>query len=180
MLKDFSIRPLLESDLPTLLSWRNHPEVRRFMFSQHEIGVNEHREWFALASMDEQCQLLIVECTHIPVGYVKFEGVNEGGISDWGFYVDPGAPKGSGTGVGVVALNYAFNKLQLRKVYGEVIEGNQRSILFHRKLGFIQEGFLRDHRFIDGVYHSLFCFGLFAKDWRPLDFNFSKEKNGQN
>jgi hypothetical protein len=35
-----------ESDLETLLRWRNHPDVRKCMLSQHEITLAEHRAWF--------------------------------------------------------------------------------------------------------------------------------------
>lgn len=151
-----------------LLTWRNHPDVRRYMFTRHEIGLVEHHKWFAKASKDASRRLLIVEESKQAIGYVQFSRVVDGGISDWGFYVRPNAPKGTGLKLGVVSLNYAFEQLKLYKVCGQVIAPNNVSINFHLRLGFFQEGVLRDQQQVDGSYHSLHCFGLLANEWQPL------------
>jgi UDP-4-amino-4,6-dideoxy-N-acetyl-beta-L-altrosamine N-acetyltransferase len=159
------IRLLRGEELPMLLSWRNHPEVRRFMFTQHEIGFLEHRQWFDRVSQDFSRRLLIVEEAQTPIGYVQFANVTDGGIADWGFYARPNAVKGTGQKIGKTALNYAFKLLNLHKVCGQAIETNHVSIDFHAKLGFTKEAFLRDQKKINGEYLSLICFGLLAKEW---------------
>lgn len=166
MLEACCIRPVTEGDLVTVLRWRNHPEVRRNMFAQHEIGIAEHREWFDIACLDSSRRLLIVEEAKQAIGYVQFSRVAEGGIADWGFYARPGAPKGTGRKLGMMALNHAFDGLKLHKVCGQVISSNQASIVFHRRLGFKLEGVLRDQERIDGCYHSLHCFGMLACEWQ--------------
>lgn len=113
------IRRLTASDLPMLLAWRNHPDVRSYMFTQHEISLDEHSNWFAKASRDPSRCMLIVEDAGQPIGYVQFSKVEDGGVSDWGFYAKPDAPKGTGRRLGVMALNYAFGTLKLHKVCGE-------------------------------------------------------------
>jgi UDP-4-amino-4,6-dideoxy-N-acetyl-beta-L-altrosamine N-acetyltransferase len=158
---------MCEDDLPMVLEWRNHPDVRRFMFTQHEISSDEHLAWFSRTTRDTRRRLLIIENDRLPFGYVQFSQVVEKGISDWGFYTIPDAPKGTGRKLGVMALNYAFGELKLHKVCGQAIDGNNKSIVFHQRLGFMQEGVLRDQFRIDGAYHSLYCFGLLAQEWRP-------------
>lgn len=160
------IRKVTEEDLPILLAWRNHAEVRRYMFTHHEISLDEHRKWFAKASQDLSRCLLIVQEDQQAIGYVQFSKVEDGGVADWGFYVRPGAPRGFGQKLGVMALNHAFGQLKLHKVCGQAIESNRRSIIFHQRLGFALEGVLRDQKRIDGAYHSLHCFGLLAADWQ--------------
>lgn len=164
---DGRVRAVREEDLPALLAWRNHPQVRAFMFSRHEIGLDEHRAWFAGASQDDTRRLLIVEDDGGPLGFVQFADVVPGGISDWGFYARPDAPKGTGRKMGAAALGHAFSALQLHKVCGQAIAGNTASIALHRALGFAQEGVLRDQHQIEGAYHSLICFGLLEQEWRP-------------
>lgn len=149
-----------------VLAWRNHPDVRRFMFTQHEIGLDEHRAWYAVASQDPARRLLIVEDHERPLGYVQFNAVAAGGISDWGFYACPDAPKGSGRRLGNAAIGYAFEKLGLHKICGQAIADNAASIRFHQRIGFTQEGVLRDQRRIDGRYHALVCFGLLRREWQ--------------
>ena len=150
-----------------LLAWRNHADVRRFMFTQHEITPAEHRSWFAKVSQDSTRQLLIVEDAKDPIGYVQFSNALAGGVADWGFYARPDAPKGSGRKLGATALKHAFGPLSLHKVCGQAIDTNHASIAFHERLGFTQEGALRDQQKINGKYHTLICFGLLVHEWQP-------------
>lgn len=167
MIDGCEIRKVTESDLPTLLEWRNHVDVRRFMYTQHEISLLEHRNWFDKASQDLSRCLLIVEEAKRSIGYVQFSKVEDGGIADWGFYARPSSPKGTGRKLGVMALNHAFGALKLHKVCGQALVSNQASIAFHLRLGFQLEGVLRDQQRIDGAYQSLHCFGLLCTEWRP-------------
>ncbi len=166
MLDGCLIRKMSEEDLPVVLAWRNHADVRRFMFTQHEISLDEHRKWFAKAYQDPGRCLLMVEEAKQPIGYVQLSNVEVGGVADWGFYARPDAPKGTGLKLGAMALNHAFGPLKLHKVCGQAIASNQSSIAFHHRLGFQLEGVLRDQRRIEGSYHSLHCFGLLSAEWQ--------------
>jgi UDP-4-amino-4,6-dideoxy-N-acetyl-beta-L-altrosamine N-acetyltransferase len=154
------------TDLRLVLSWRNHPEVRRYMKTQHEITLHEHQHWFDSAVQDPQKHLLIFELDQRPMGFVNFNGVGQGGIVDWGFYAAPEAPKGSGRQLGVAAIDHAFVQLKLHKVCGQAFAYNQRSIRLHLSLGFQQEGIFRDHHFDGECYHNVSCFGLLSNEWK--------------
>lgn len=166
MPENCQIRNMTKADLLTVLAWRNHPEVRRFMLTQHEISLAEHTHWFELASKDSNRHLLIVQEYETPIGYVQFSGVAPNGIAEWGFYTPPDATKGSGRKIGNTALDHAFGHLKLHKVYGQAISSNQGSIRFHERLGFKREAELRDHKRIGDDYLSLIGFGLLAHEWR--------------
>ena len=167
MFETCTIRAMTEDDLLMVLEWRNHSDVRRFMFSPHKITLAEHSEWFAIASHDTTRRLLIVEISKQALGFVQFSQVVEGATADWGFYVSPGAPKGSGRMLGVAALNYAFDTLKLKKVSGQVISSNQPSIAFHQRMGFALEEVLPKKQLNNGTYCSLHCFEMLATDWFP-------------
>lgn len=167
MSKLCTVRPLVIEDLPLVLSWRNHSNVRQYMITQHEITLEEHQKWFARCSQDSTRSLLMVEEMGIPIGYVQFSGVSAGGVADWGFYANPDAPKGTGRKIGKTALNHAFNELQLHKVCGQALAFNNGSISFHQRLGFAKEGILRDQHQLHGIYHDLICFGLIRHEWHP-------------
>ena len=161
------VRALTAEDLPMVRAWRNHPTVRRFMFTRHEITAEEHQAWFAAAARDATRRMLIVTEGEEPIGYVQFSGVAAGGVSDWGFYARPGAPPGTGRRLGRAALDHAFSVLALHKVCGQAMAANAASIAFHERLGFAREGVLRDHKCVDGVYYTLVCFGLLRQEWQP-------------
>ena len=136
------------------------------MFTRHAISTAEHQAWFVGASADAARRLLIVEDKTDPIGFIQFNNVMPAGVSDWGFYARPDAPKGSGRKLGTAALNYAFNALKLHKVCGQALDANDASIALHRRLGFTQEGILRDQQRIEDRYHSLICFGLLSHEWQ--------------
>ena len=170
---DCTVRPMVAEDLEQVLEWRNHPDVRRYMYTHHEIDAAEHRAWFERSLADPAQHLFIVEAQGRPLGFVQFKEAGADRVADWGFYVVPGAPKGSGRKMGAAALRHAFATLGLHKIRGQAFESNERSIAMHRALGFADEGQLRGQRFDDEHYQSVLCFGLLASEWQSVN----REKN---
>ncbi|MNJ17315.1 UDP-4-amino-4,6-dideoxy-N-acetyl-beta-L-altrosamine N-acetyltransferase [compost metagenome] len=160
------IRPMTARDLVRVLEWRNHPEVRRYMYTQHEIGLDEHRQWFENSQSNGSRHLLIFEKQGEPLGFVNITESIPGHIADWGFYLAPEAPKGTGRLLGKTALEFAFDTMQLHKVCGQALGFNIRSIRFHLALGFIQEGALRDQHFNGEHYQTIIHFGLLRSEWQ--------------
>lgn len=167
--KLINVRRMRESDLETILCWRNHPDVRKCMLSQHEITVAEHRAWFYRSVDNDTCALLVVEDDDQMVGSVVFSNITFACTTDWSFFVDPTSPAGTGRKVCEAALNFAFRELQIHKVAGTVLVNNQASIRTHLRLGFVQEGVLREHKLIDGKHLDLIVFGLLAFEWLGLE-----------
>jgi UDP-4-amino-4,6-dideoxy-N-acetyl-beta-L-altrosamine N-acetyltransferase len=157
---------MTEEDLPMVLAWRNHPKNRCFMFTQKEISLEEHTQWFIRVAQDNTRHLLIVQEGGVSIGCVQFSNVEPGGVADWGFYTSPGSAKGTGRKLGVSALDHAFSQLKLHKVCGQVIARNQASIRFHERLGFRREAELRDQKRIDDQYQTIICYGLLAYEWQ--------------
>lgn len=161
------VRPMADADVERVLGWRNHLEVRRYMYTQHEITLDEHQLWFERARQDPRKHLLIFEADDQALGFVSFRELDSGATADWGFYAAPDAPKGSGRELGRVALDHAFNDIKLHKVCAQALAYNERSIEFHQSLGFQQEGTLRDQHFDGEHYHHVICFGLLSHEWQP-------------
>lgn len=160
------IRPMLQADLLQVLAWRNHPAIRQFMFSQREISLLEHQQWFESAFLSPNKHLCIFEVNQHPLGFVNFDETGNKGVADWGFYKAPHAPKGSGRQFGCAALSYAFTRLKLQKVCGHVLAYNDRSIHFHKALGFKEEGILGEQQFGSSSFHNVICFGLTRHEWQ--------------
>lgn len=163
-----SVRKMESADLEMVFSWRNHPDVRKYMYTRHEIQFDEHQAWFARASVDPAKHLLVFEQDSVPLGFINIQLISEAGVADWGFYVAPGAPRGTGGNLGAEALRYAFSDLGIHKICGQALRFNERSIRFHTKLGFTQEGVLRQQHFDGQSYHDVVCFGLLASEWQEM------------
>ena len=162
----YNLRTMTKSDLQQVLQWRNHPDVRRYMYTTHEIRPEEHRKWFSNASADPAVELLIYEQHGEAQGFINITRTRCQEVADWGFYLAPNAPKGSGGQLGKQALSYAFARLGLHKVCGQALGFNERSIAFHKRLGFIEEGHLRDQHFDGNQFHDVVCFGLLNREWQ--------------
>lgn len=159
------IRPMTEDDLMTVLNWRNHPEIRRYMYTLHEISLAEHVNWFEQSRQEEARHLLLYEENNLPLGFINLHVIADGGIANWGFYAAPYAPKGTGRCMGDAAIRYAFGSIGIRKICGQSLLFNERSIKFHLNLGFQQEGVLRSQHFDGQNYYDVLCFGLLAHEW---------------
>lgn len=155
-----SIRMMQQADLDLVLAWRNHPDTRQHMLTQHTISQTEHEAWYTRHAIDPTQQLLIVEEEGKPFGFVRLNTALTEKTAEWGFYIAPGMPKGSGKKLGNMTLDYAFDALDLQKLTGSVLTHNTRSIQFHKSLGFVQEAMPVP------ASDDLLTFGLPAAAWR--------------
>jgi len=62
-------------------------------------------------------------------------------------------------------VKHAFTELDLHRVDIHCAEGNQKSAAVPRRLGFVQEGKLKQALLLDGVYHDMLIFGMVKPDW---------------
>ena len=160
-----SLRKMLATDVDLVFQWRNDPRVRQFMFNTAPLDPDGHAAWFDKTHQDPLRHLLLVCQGSRPFGFVQFTMKLCRRVADWGFYVDPKGPKGLGALLGPAALDYGFNTLGLLRICGLVVAHNQRSVIFHERLGFKAEGALGSHHLSNNGYQDVYLFCLLASDW---------------
>jgi UDP-4-amino-4,6-dideoxy-N-acetyl-beta-L-altrosamine N-acetyltransferase len=150
------------------LTWRNAPEVRLNMFTKHEITAAEHKAWFARLKDDATASWFIHEdATGQSDGVVYFTQLRSSSRNAfWGFYVAPNALPGTGTRLGLDALDHAFTVLRLHKLNAEAIASNVASLRFQEKIGFKEEGQFRDFHFDGKNYVNVVRLGILTTEWR--------------
>lgn len=77
--------------------------------------------------------------------------------------------KNVGTTVTLLFLRYAFTHLPLRKVYADVAAYNIASLALVRKVGFVEEGCFRDHRYYAGKYWDSYRLAFYREDLGKID-----------
>ncbi|MFZ0371436.1 MAG: GNAT family N-acetyltransferase, partial [Halobacillus sp.] len=131
------------------------------------ISWEEHLAWFEKEQSNPSSASQIFIHQARPLGVVRFTGIDqENETCKWGFYIgDKDAPKGSGTIMGILALDFIFETFPIRKVCAEVLDTNQVSLRYHEKLGFKQEGRLLQQLKREKLLIDVIPMGLFRYEW---------------
>lgn len=166
-INEYNLADISEGLLDKILEWRNSDKIRKMMFSDNEITLKEHLYWYESIKAAKDIKVKVLLYLNNPVGLVKFDRINElHGTCYWGFYIgEDSVPKGTGTVLGYLGLNYIFNNKGMRKVCSEIIEFNYKSIEFHRKLGFYNEGRQLKQIKKQNQYHDVIQMGYFKESW---------------
>lgn len=69
--------------------------------------------------------------------------------------------KGIGLDIGTLLVNYAFNHLNMRKIYCEVFADNTAALSLYKKLGFVEEGLLKEHIYKNGQFKDIIVMAKF-------------------
>ncbi|MEV6050683.1 GNAT family protein [Streptomyces sp. NPDC052107] len=68
----------------------------------------------------------------------------------------------------VTLLRYMFAERRYHKCVARLFAHNEASLALHRRLGFVEEGRLRDHVFFAGRHHDLVMMGMLADEFAQL------------
>ncbi|PSP55358.1 GNAT family N-acetyltransferase [Halobacteriales archaeon QS_1_67_19] len=78
-------------------------------------------------------------------------------------------PEARGEGLATEAasllVEYAFRTRGLRRVWGKVVDFNHDSKTVLERLGFVEEGRLRDHEFLGGAARDVVLYELLREEW---------------
>lgn len=166
------LRPLVSADADgDYLTWLNDVEVTRFLetgkYPVTREAVVRYIERFqdsttdlAFAIIDRSSELHIGNVTLNRINWIhRFAdtGILIGRKEFWG--------KGLGFEAWSMLIEYAFNRLGLRRIVAGAIEGNTGSVALLQKLGFKHEGTLRQQAFVDGAYRDGLWFGLLREEF---------------
>lgn len=160
------LRGIKQQELELMLGWRNAPNVRANMYTRHEINMDEHLAWWARIQQRDDQRYFMYEAGGTPLGIIGFTGIDRTSEnSSWAFYASPEAPKGTGSKMEFLALDFAFNDLSLHKLHCEVLAFNSPVIKLHQKFGFSIEGILREHHKINESFIDIYKLSLLAAEW---------------
>ena len=168
MIKGY-IRPVNIDDAKLILNWRNQDFVRVNMYNNHIISYDEHMKWFNKMLNDKSSKYFIYEREQEPIGVISFYEINlETKKASWAFYLGDEKFRGAGVEMEQLALDYAFSKLGLYKLYCEVLSFNSSVIEFHKKFGFRVEGIKRKDYYRDGCYYDIYQLALLKDDYQKV------------
>jgi ribosomal-protein-alanine N-acetyltransferase len=170
------LRPIEEADLPTVLPWRNDPEVMypaddnpNPHMTLSELKERHQRE---IGEWSDYMERFIIE-THegamIGDVYYSVPMPRAGGVNI-GLVIGVKSYRGRGYGTDVIRLliKYLFEQKRVHKVACTISDFNVRSIRAFEKCGFKKEGVLRHDIVVDGRYVDHVVMGILEDEYRSL------------
>lgn len=156
--------------IPQLMEWRNTPELRKYFREYREISDAMQEAWYNSRVLNNDKQVdfeihdlesgkLIGHCGLYYISWVNRTAELTIYIGDMNF-----RRGGYGKDTLNLLMDYAFKTLNLNRVWCEVFSNNA-AVEVYRKIGFVDEGKLRQHHFENGEYLDCYVLGLLKDEW---------------
>lgn len=161
------LRTIEEEDVDFLQRTINDTRVRSTLAPVSPMNRAHEREW--VESLDETESVNLLICVDsAPVGSVDLKPPNEvWGVAEVGVMVSPDHwNEGYATEAIDLLCGYAFEERRLNKIYATIYAVNPAAGRVLEKVGFQEEGLLRQEGFLDGEHIDLHRYGLLADEWR--------------
>jgi RimJ/RimL family protein N-acetyltransferase len=174
--KSVRLRPLRADDRATSVRWRNDPEIRDYVLG-YRFPVTEEleAEWIDGVLKDQTRARLVLaiedKADDALAGFVYLYGIDWfARNAEFGILIGDHSKQGRGLAQEALALmaDYAFEALNLHRLYLRVAVFNKRALRLFRDFGFVQEGIQRQQAFLRGGYHDVVLFGLLREEYHAV------------
>lgn len=169
--KKVTLRPLKIEDAPYTLELRYDWEANKLMMGyQFPVNLENEKEWInQLYPKGERNRIyLAIEENKIKkfVGYMSLKNINYiNGTGDFGIILLKRFRNKGYAKEGIILFyRYLYEEIYLRKITLYVLEENEIAINAYKKIGYKQEGLLKEHVFQNGKYKNVVVMSLFLKD----------------
>lgn len=164
-----TLAPLEKGDSKKLFEWINDKDLVHFNNTYRPIVWENHQSWFSqIIKQNDLVIFALKNSNNILIGTCQLHSINlidrtaelQIRIGD-----SNAQSKGIGTDAIKLLLDYGWKELNLNKIYLYVFDDNYRAKSAYLKTGFIQEGLLKHHAFINGEFKDIQIMSIF----KPLN-----------
>lgn len=160
------IRPITLADTDLIIKWRNSDAVRQNFIYQKLFTKESHETWMkTMVEPGHVAQFIIEDIrTGTPVGSVYLRDIDTANEkAEFGIFLGDFRGKGYGTEATKLILQYAFETLNLHRVFLRVFADNTGAIRSYEKAGFVFEGRFRDDVKISGLFRDVVFMSIINK-----------------
>ena len=170
-----NIRPIEKSDLKQIQKWRNNKNVMPFVREYRKLSLEQINKWYDSMIFDDKFEMFIMENNKELIGVCGLTYINwQNKHADLHFaiyknfeWIDKDyAPK-----FYEIITDYAFNELNLNKIYVEVYENDDKKIKFFKDRNFTKDACLRNHYFHKGEYLDSYILSLLSDEYKQQKIN---------
>ncbi len=162
--KNAYLRPITDEDTDLIIAWRNSDAVRPYFIYQKPFTKEGHEKWLETmirSGMGYQFIVCRIE-EDKPIGCTYLRDYDrENNKIEYGVFLGSEDVKGKGIGTEILGLTlqFAFDELNVHKVFARAFADNPASIGSFLKGGFEKEAHLRDEVFVNGQYRDIVLLG---------------------
>lgn len=130
---------LTEKEHELILTWRNSPNIRQYMFNNGLIERNEHNNFLKKLKHRKDSIYWLAYVDNEPIGVISLQNINyEKKQAEWGIYIGPDEMRGKGYGKLLIyyLLRFYFEEMKFKILITNVHTENCRAISLYRKFGF--------------------------------------------
>lgn len=169
----YSLREISRSDIAIINKWRNDKELidllgNNFLYISDEVDnqwfdhyIKNRQQAIRLAILDTEADLLIGTVQLTAIHAVNKSAEFSILIGDKNYW-----SKGAGSFSTKAMLTHGFANMNLHRIFLTVLEANTRALTLYEKMGFKQEGILREAIFKSGAYHSLILMSVLNSEFQ--------------
>lgn len=160
------LRAIEEEDLPFLLELINDPQIEATTIgSSHPVSMTAQRDWYRNCDFQKELRCIIEnKASRRPIGYLSLTHI------DWinrcgevGCKMRSGAQDrfpGDLEQALRLAIHYCFQERNLRRLEALILKNNCFSLSIVKKMGFVQEGILRERCYKHGTWQDVVVLAL--------------------
>lgn len=176
--------PETEEDHRLQVEWRNGELARKSFYTEDEVTMAGHMAWHEKVMADPDQRFYMIDAVTepppskapltvpIPIGTTSLLKIDRfHRTAEYGrLLIGRSEYLGGGfaSDAEYALMFFGFRHIGLNRIYGEVLTDNHAVLNLHRKLGFREEGVLRQHIFKRGDFRDVIMVGLLASDFRTV------------
>ena len=170
--KKTHLRAIERNDLVQLMEWRNKPEMRKFFREYRELGLDHQNKWFdkvvigdntvRMFAILNESKELIGACGICYINWIDRNGDFSIYIGKDDLYIDDEIA----IDVAEVMIKYAFEELNLHRLWAEIYSIDEAKKKMFNTLGFQLDGRFRENHWTEGKWVDSLFFSLLKTDKR--------------
>ena len=172
--KKIRIRAIEKTDIDEIMKWINDREVMDNLIMRYPVSRYKEEKWIekALDESNPRIKTFALETKDgVYLGGISLHGIDwENRNAEAGIVIGKKEywNKGYGTDAIMTLLDFAFNRMNLHRVYLKVYDFNLRGIKSYEKCGFKSEGALRHDLYVNGRYHDSIIMGILKDEFKKI------------
>lgn len=172
-------KPLAVEYADVMTKWRTDPGISAHMFTEpRTISKNDQIAWInARLTDDSFLGFIICDCDE-PVGFLSYAKIDKKNrhCATGSYIIDRSASAKYAVTLHEYIYTYAFEVLNMNKVYAEVLETNKKVLKLQELLGMQLAGVLKEHIFKSNEWLDLHIYEQLSTNWHQRRFSTRPKK----